>query len=531
MTGILLFLLIVVLVYLFYKWSTSTYDFFRKQGIPFRKPVPLLGSNANMFIRRKPFHEIIDEWFHEFENEKVSGLFEFRRPVVLIRDPQIIKQLTVKDFDHFMDHRVLITEDIDPLFGKNLVSLSGQKWKDMRATLSPAFTGSKMRQMFDFVSTVAIQTSETLKKDIQNGSENNFEFKDFASKFTCDNIASCAFGIEVNSFKNPTNDFYRIAKKVTNFASLKVGLKFAGYLAFPGLMKALKIKLLDKESCDFFKEAIIETMRTREKLGIVRKDMINLMLEAKKGKLVHNNNNEDSSIDGFATVEESHVGQSQVTRKWDEMDLAAQCFIFFLAGFDTVAQTMSFVAYELACNPDIQQRLYEEILQTVNEIDNQKINYEQLQSMKYLDQVISETLRKWPAAPITDRLCTKDFELKYDNKAIKFEKDVNTFLIPMWMFHRSPKYFPNPEKFDPERFNDENKHKIQDFTYLPFGAGPRNCIGSRFALMEVKTIFVYLLLNFSIEVTEKTQIPLKFENLPFQMRPEKGIWVGLKPRT
>ena len=97
---------------------------------------------------------------------------------------------------------------------------------------------------------------------------------------------------------------------------------------------------------------------------------------------------------------------------------------------------MSFVAYELACNPDIQQRLYEEILQTVNEIDNKKINYEQLQSMKYLDKVVSEALRKWPAAPITDRLCTKDFELKYDNKVIKFEKNVNTFLIPMWVFHR-----------------------------------------------------------------------------------------------
>ena len=98
---------------------------------------------------------------------------------------------------------------------------------------------------------------------------------------------------------------------------------------------------------------------------------------------------------------------------------------------------MSFVAYELACNPDIQQRLYEEILEVINETgDDQKISYEQLQSMKYLDQVVSETLRKWPAAPMTDRLCTQDFELKYDNKVMKFEKDVNSFLIPIWMLHR-----------------------------------------------------------------------------------------------
>lgn len=72
---------------------------------------------------------------------RLVGLFEFRRPVVLLRDPQLIKQLAVKDFDHFMDHRVLMTEELDPLFGKNLVSLSGHKWRDMRSTLSPAFTG------------------------------------------------------------------------------------------------------------------------------------------------------------------------------------------------------------------------------------------------------------------------------------------------------------------------------------------------------------------------------------------------------
>ena len=98
---------------------------------------------------------------------------------------------------------------------------------------------------------------------------------------------------------------------------------------------------------------------------------------------------------------------------------------------------MSFLAYELACNPDIQQTLYEEILQTVNEAgDDQKISYEQLQSMKYLDQVLSESLRKWPAALIADRQCTQDYELKYDNKVTKFEKNVNTFMIPIWMFHR-----------------------------------------------------------------------------------------------
>ena len=120
-----------------------------------------------------------------------------------------------------------------------------------------------------------------------------------------------------------------------NFGNLATALKLAGYFICPKLMKVFGIKLLDKESYDFFQIALVEKMKTRERDGIVRNDMIQLMLEAKKGKLVYDN--EDSNADEFATVEESHIGKSKVSRNWDEIDLAAQCFIFFLAGFDTVS--------------------------------------------------------------------------------------------------------------------------------------------------------------------------------------------------
>jgi cytochrome P450 family 9 len=104
-------------------------------------------------------------------------------------------------------------------------------------------------------------------------------------------------------------------------------------------------------------------------------------------------------------------------------------------------------------------------------------------------------------------------------------------MIPIHAFHHDPNFFPEPDKFIPERFSEDNRGNIDPDTYLPFGIGPRNCIGSRFALMEVKTIFYYLLKNFSLEITEKTQIPLKLLPNPVAMRTEKGIWVGLKPRS
>lgn len=208
----------------------------------------------------------------------------------------------------------------------------------MRATLSPAFTGSKMRQMFDFVSEVGQQTANGMRDEIVEGSDNVFEFKALSMKFTVDVIATCAFGIEVNSFKNPDNEFYRMATKITNVNFVRQIFVFFGYIIFPKLMKKFGLYLMDKESTDFIHAATQETMKIREEKGIVRNDMINLLMQARKGQLTHNNYAEEKGAEGFATVEESELGQSKVKRTWDDLDITAQCLIFFLAGFDTVRE-------------------------------------------------------------------------------------------------------------------------------------------------------------------------------------------------
>lgn len=146
--------------------------------------------------------------------------------------------------------------------------------------------------------------------------------------------------------------------------------------------------------------------------------------------------------------------------------------------------------------------------------------------------LFAETLRKWPPAVATDRICSKKYTIKptqAHEKPIVLEKG-DTVWIPIYGIHYDPKYYPDPEKFDPERFNDENKIKINPYTYLPFGLGPRNCIGSRFALMESKTILFYLLSKFDFCVCEKTDIPIKLNRKVFQLLPENGAWIELKPR-
>lgn len=110
------------------------------------------------------------------------------------------------------------------------------------------------------------------------------------------------------------------------------------------------------------------------------------------------------------------------------------------------------------------------------------------------------------------------------------EKDKN-FYIPVYGIHHDERYFKDAHKFIPERFSEENRHNIDPDTYLPFGIGPRNCIGSRFALMEIKTVIYYLLLNFDFDVAKNTNIPIKLTNNPTQLQVDGGVWVKFTPRN
>ena len=223
-----------------------------------------------------------------------------------------------------------------------------------------------------------------------------------------------------------------MGKVITNFDGLQ-GLKLFGFTSFPKLMKLFKISLFDQKTVNFFRTLVHGTMAHREKEHIIRPDMINLLMQAKQGTLTHSDNDKSDENVGFATVEESEIGKATSGKikskfsnismefvnnrklmlflEWEDDDLTAQCMLFFLAGFDTVSILMSFLAHELAVNPDVQDRLYEEVKEVKEELNGKPLTYEILQKMAYMDMVVSETLRKYPPGVGTDRHCNKELIL------------------------------------------------------------------------------------------------------------------------
>lgn len=185
---------------------------------------------------------------------------------------------------------------------------------------------------------------------------------------------------------------------------------------------------------------------------------------------------------------------------------------------------------ELACNEDIQCRLRDEIIATEEEIDGKPITYEVLQKMKYLDMVVSETLRVWPPNASTDRLVSKSISIKLDNGTLLDLTTNDGIFIPIYAIHMDPEIWPNPKHFDPERFSDENRKNIHAGAYIPFGSGQRMCIAMRFALMVLKCACYFVMKDYDIAKCSKTQYPIELSKDQINPLAKGGFWVRFQPR-
>ncbi|XP_011303481.1 cytochrome P450 9e2-like [Fopius arisanus] len=491
-----------LLLFLYY-YFTGGDNFFDKNGILYIKPIPFLGNMAQTIFRQRTMTDTIHRTFKLNENAKYVGFFDFGCPVVMIRDQELAKNITVKYFDHFVNHRGFVDPEQEPLFGNNLFSLHDDRWRSIRNLLSPAFTSSKMKGMFRLMSECAATyadyfATESRDKPLEVNS------KDAFTRYTNDTIATCAFGIKIDSIRNRNNEFYVLGRRATNFEGLR-SVKFFAVRSFPRLTRLLNIRLISSDVDVFFKKLVKETIETRDKLGITRPDMIQLMMETRGSK-------EGPKL----TIE----------------DMTSQAFIFFFGGFDTSSVLMCFVVHEVAARPEVQEKLQREIDEVFEKHDGDP-PYEAIVNMVYLEAVITEALRLYPIAAFLDRVCNKDFELPpaLPGKKPVVLKPGNNVWIPVYSFLQDPKVYPDPQVFDPERFIKNGKAIANSSNSLTFGQGPRMCIGNRFALLETKVLLVHILRKCSIRPGKKMILPLRLSKATVAMAAEGGFWVEFRPRS
>jgi cytochrome P450 family 9 len=194
-------------------------SYWKDRGVKHARSWPLVGSMGAVVLKRRPFATVSLDLYNKYPEERYVGYMQFTQNFLLIRDLDLIKKITTQDFNHFQSHVRFGQSDSDPLLSKNLLFMSGEEWKSLRSSLSPAFTSSKMRNMYLMVEECAENFVNHYQADVE------VEMRDVFSRFTTDVIASTAFGITVDSFKEPNNEFFAmgvILTKLTAWQTVKI---------------------------------------------------------------------------------------------------------------------------------------------------------------------------------------------------------------------------------------------------------------------------------------------------------------------
>lgn len=335
-----------------------------------------------------------------------------------------------------------------------------------------------------------------------------FELKTELGKYSMDAIASCGFGVDSKSLGNKNESEF--AKSAAQIFKISPGLLFFVLFMSPIFCKNPKVALLrkylvksgmapflefpnQKENL-FFINVVESAIKQRRETKTKRNDLIDMMIEALDSPNFGGADDDEHENDQFERDSKIHGFDSSKT-KLNEDYIIATAIVLMQAGYDTTALTMSTALYELTLNPECQRKLQEELDEA--NIDD----YSTLQGLPYLDAVIHETLRMHPILPTLDKICTKDYKVPGTNITIK---PGDVIQISAMGIGFDPKYFKNPEVFDPENFMKERKAERDPLTFLGFNQGPRSCIAMRFALLEMKICLSHLLMNFNFIPCEKT---------------------------
>ena len=451
-----IFLGLVALFLALYFYATKHFNRYKDLGVPYEKGYFPFGSYN--FITGGHFDIQTEEIHKKFENEKYFGHFMFGKPMVGINDPDLLKMIQVKDFDHFVDRTSTETNkkffaggDLDKLWSKQLTSLGGEDWKEVRGAFTPIFTSGKMKNMMKFILQVSEDLTNEFEKKAEAGEE--FELKSVFGKFSLDALASSAFGVNGESFTNDKSVFVKHAQRV--FQTKFIDIIHLILRMVPGahyVYEALKINSTAPEATRFFRDVITQSIRMRRESKERKNDLIDLMLDVMKD----DEHKEEDKVEEEDQYEKDMKLNTSGKRKKqiDETLVVATAMVLLVAGYDTTGMTLSYLAYQLSKNEEVQAKLQEEIDEAFDEAGGKFPDYSVIQSLPYLDMVIHETLRFYTPIGANLRNAEKDYKLPDSNIVLKKGDGISYNARNL---HSSPKYWSHPDEFYPEHFSKEEK--------------------------------------------------------------------------
>ncbi|CAK1553417.1 unnamed protein product [Leptosia nina] len=487
-----LILPLFVCLTLIYLYTTRNFRYWSKRKVKHDPPVPIFGNHYRNLFGFESLAETYTELYFKYPDEKVVGFYRGMMPGLLVRDLDIARSILNVEFSHFYLRGMGRDPEKEPLLS-NLFHIDGDKWKFLRQRLTPVFTTAKLRAMFPLIIKCAEKLQVAGEHITSKGGD--FDCRDFMARFSTDFIGACGFGIEMNSINDEHSAFRELGRKSLSFP-LRHIILLGIWELFPEVRNSIRVSSTEVEKA--VSDLVESIFRQRNYKPCGRNDFVDFLLElAQKGKM------ESESIENS----DSEGNPIRVEFELKTMDLIAQVFVFFVAGFETSSSATSFTLHQLAFNPDIQTEIQNEIDQVLAKYDN-KLCYDAISELSHLEMAFKEAMRLFPSSGFLQRLCAKRYTIP--KLGVTIEPGVIT-VIPIQAIQTDEKYFDNPMEFKPQRFSDDAGKKINNYTYMPFGAGPRACIGGRLGQMQSLAGLAAVLQKFTVEPTPKTPVKLPID--------------------
>ncbi|GFT92281.1 cytochrome P450 4V2 [Nephila pilipes] len=442
------------------------------------------------------YNLFLKERYEQFQQQQMFDIWGFFNPCICFVKAEAVKQLLSKGTG--TNEKSWTYGLAKPLMGTGLITSSVDKWKPRRKLLTPCFRADILREFLPIFN----EHSQKLVEHLRRETKKEFTFIGTPVTLTAlDIIYETMLGSSVGALDSNSSQYIFAMKRILDICMSRI-VKFWEWPDFIfNLTSGKELKRLVKMIDDLSKSVIRE----------------------KKMQYLHGN--EDSSNGKRKALIDLLLKLHFETQELSEEDICEEVNTFISAGHETVSLSTTWALYLIGLYPDVQAKIHEELDRIFGTDKERDVTESDLNDLKYLNCVLKETNRLYAVVPGIGRNAKEDMNIC----GFKVPKGSTCFVL-IYFLHRDKDVFPEPETFNPDRFLPENSVKIPEYGYIPFSAGPRNCIGQKFAVMEMKTIVSAILRNYTVEsldprdkvlpqaqITLHPSIPIRFieENLAF----------------
>ncbi|XP_057655410.1 cytochrome P450 4d2-like isoform X1 [Diorhabda carinulata] len=498
-SGVIVAMLIVTVIFLI-NWYYNMWMYNDLNVVPGPKPLPIIGNANDIGNTTVSLLQSFMKLHLKYGN--FYKLWLGPRLHVIIAKPEYLEELLTSNVNLAKSNGYDLFK---PWLGDGLLVSTGKKWKTRRRMITPTFHFKILEEFMKVFNKEFNVLLEILKQKVKENPEESIDITEPINLASLDTICETAFGTPLNAQHNGNPGY---VKAVTSFLEIFTLRFFSSWLRNPILFRlsshyekySKNLKILHDFTNKIIKERRREFRSRTDNPRHVSEEGIK-----KRAALLD-------------MLMETTVNGEELT---DE-DIREEVDTFMFEGHDTSATAICYVLYAIAQNPIVQNRVYQEILEVLGNDKTTEITISKINDLKYLDIVVKEAFRIYSPVPLIERRLEEDWIL--DGVRIPKNTSVSIFIYGM---NHDPTVFPDPERFDPERFLPEKQSTRHTYGFIPFSAGPRNCIGQKYAVYQVKTCLIKIIMEFEM-IEDKNFTPEI--GMCSVLKSRNGIKIKLKPR-